>query len=851
MSMQTSLYPQDITGTASTNLVGLTVPELHSMSPSSGPNANYVIPDAAPFFGASMKVYAVVGTTQTLLTEGVDYALILRYISASYAIGLPIYGGVAMLNSQFSGQIALVYQTLGGNWGAPSVQTATTLINDLYNPMTVSWDQISGIPTLFPPQPHQNSQADFTGFAQVITAINGLQQAIITAASDPNNVQGQLAAHLNSPTAHAPSQVGLGSVANYPIATDTQAVQGVVTNAYMTPYLTAQAIANMNSLAASKLTNSLQILLSGAVTGSVSFVGSEGSVSLATAVGNIGWGTLTGVPSDLLGGLLNTSRIPPLPGSILIANSTITAGVNVNTAPNGSNNPVPLNQLQNYSTSLSAFSVALGSPSDNVILYEVPASPATATQGAVGGFSFGVRAGNSSNYQWLDFLGTNALNLNGTVRYPAGTLLVNGSGIPIAPAMQPNQAVRLDQLLDTTIIPSFSRILIGANSIPQGFFSSLYSVYAGGGSQCGIVLKPLSDNTNAMVFMNAAGNQIGSISQSASNVTFNGNFVGNLVGNVTGNISGSAAYATNAGSANSVAWTALTGVPVGVSNFAVNLNQALTTTASVAFANVTVSGTISGNLVGNVTGTITGNVNSPSVTATAISVGNNTISGPALNVNGNGTDVGIGLNNTGASGNSWFLSSAIAGSGICNSFASPAPGSIAFWNVTNGTIGWVLEPDGQNMVYTQFGAMGINSTANGGYLFFLPKPGTANALNLMGAFGAPLASINLNATSVTTGGLFSQQAFPANVIGTTYTNTTPYTKYVTVICQTTADIQGAYLTAFVNGNVVDKAMAYANGAGVSAFGSIATLRFFVQPGDTYSITQSGSAWTVDGWIEQW
>ncbi len=807
MSMQTSLYPQDITGTASTNLVGLSVPELHSMSPSSGPNANYVIPDAAPFFGASMKVYAVVGTTQTLLTEGVDYALILRYISASYGIGSPIYGGVAMLNSQFSGQIALVYQTLGGNWGAPSVQTAMTLINTLYNPLTVSWDQISGVPTLFPPQPHQNSQADFTGFAQVITAINGLQQTIITAASDPNNVQGQLAAHLNSPTAHAPAQVGLGNVSNYPIATDAQAVQGIVTNAYMTPYLTAQAIANMNSLAASKLTNSLQISLTGAVTGSVSFVGSEGSVALATAVGNISWGSLTGVPSDLLGGQLNTSRIPPLQGTILIANSTITAGVNVNTAPNGSNNPVPLNQLQNYSTSLSAFSVALGSPSDNVMLYEIPASPATATQGAVGGFSFGIRAGNSSNYQWLDFLGTNALNLNGTVQYPAGTLLVNGSGIPIAPAMQPNEAVRLDQLLNTSISPSFSGVLIGTNSAPNGLFSSLYSVYAGGGSQYGITLKPLSDNTNAIVFMNAAGSQIGSISQSASNVTFNGNFSGNLIGNVTGNLTG----------------------------------------------NVTgnITGNVTGNLTGNVTGNITGNVVSPSVTATAMSVGNNTIGGPAIVVNGNGTDVGIGFNNTGASGNNWFLSSAIAGSGICGSFASPAPGSIAFWNVTSGTIGWVLEPDGQNMVYSQFGAMGTNSTAGGGYLFFLPKPGTANVLNLTGALGSPLAAINLNAASVTTGGLFSNKIFPSNSIGTTYSNTTPYTKYVTVICQTTLDIQGAYLTAFVNGNVVDKAMAYANGSGVNAFGSIATLRFFVQPGDTYSITQSGSGWTVDGWIEQW
>lgn len=280
------MYPQDITGVASTNLVGSPNLELYSVTPALGPNANYIIPDAAPFFGNSIKVYSIVGTTQTLLTEGVDYALILRYISASYSIGLPIYGGIAFLNSAFNGQIGLTYQTLGGNWGTPSVQTASQLINDLYNPMTVSWDQISGIPTIFPPQPHLNSAGDFTGFAQVITAITGVQQAIVTAASDPNNVQGQLAAHENSPTAHSPSQVGLGNVSNYPVATQQQAIQGIATNAYMTPFLTAQAINTIAAASATKLNTPLQINLTGAVTGSVSFNGSEGTLSLVTTLAN-------------------------------------------------------------------------------------------------------------------------------------------------------------------------------------------------------------------------------------------------------------------------------------------------------------------------------------------------------------------------------------------------------------------------------------------------------------------------------------------------------------------------------------------------------------------------------------
>ncbi len=523
MSMQTSLYPQDVTGKASTNLVGAPSPELYTVSPASGPNANYIIPDAAPFFGASIKVYAVVGTTQTLLVEGVDYALILRYISASYAIGSPIYGGIALLNSAFSGQIGLTYQTLGGNWGAPSVQTAMTLINDLYNPMTVSWDQISGIPTLFPPQPHQNSSADFTGFAQVITAINGLQQAIVTAASDPNNVQGQLSAHLNSPTAHSPAQVGLGNVSNYAVATDQQAIQGTSTNTYMTPFLVSQAIANMNSLAASKWTSNLQVNLIGAVTGSVSFVGSEGSVTLATSVGNITWGSLTGVPLDLLSGQLNISRIPSLPATILISGTTITAGVNVANAAAGSNNPVPLNQLQNYSIGLNVSSILLGTATDNVTLYEVPAGANNS------GFNFGVRAGSNAAYQYLEFTGTNTTNSQGATTIAAGTLMVNNGGLPILPSTAGNQALRTDQIQNGSISGLFNtltannNLFVGRSSFVSGSAAGATIQYVGSTTQYGLTLIPVNDITTAIQFLNSAGAFVGSISQTASVAVFNGN----------------------------------------------------------------------------------------------------------------------------------------------------------------------------------------------------------------------------------------------------------------------------------------------------------------------------------------
>lgn len=60
------------------------------------------------------------------------------------------------------------------------------------------------------------------------------------------NLQGHLA-DLENPHKVTKAQVGLGSVANYPIATGDQAIAGISNESYMTPYLVAQMIATGES----------------------------------------------------------------------------------------------------------------------------------------------------------------------------------------------------------------------------------------------------------------------------------------------------------------------------------------------------------------------------------------------------------------------------------------------------------------------------------------------------------------------------------------------------------------------------------------------------------------------------
>jgi Collagen triple helix repeat (20 copies) len=77
--------------------------------------------------------------------------------------------------------------------------------------------------------------------------------------------------------------------------------------------------------------------------------------------------------------------------------------------------------------------------------------------------------------------------------------------------------------------------LLGGYSQVGGYYSTLGVKYPGGGVQHGMTLQPTTDNTTAINFLNAAGTNIGSITQTTSTVVFTGDGSGltNLPGVTT------------------------------------------------------------------------------------------------------------------------------------------------------------------------------------------------------------------------------------------------------------------------------------------------------------------------------
>jgi hypothetical protein len=143
----------------------------------------------------------------------------------------------------------------------------------------------------------------------------------------------------------------------------------------------------------------------------------------------------------------------------------------------------------------------------------------------------------SANVQASYFIGNGAaLNLvAGSYSYVfdnTGNLTMPTNGDVIMPGTNSILSVR-----GTTLLGGYTQV--------TGYYSTLGVNYPGAGTQHGMTLQPAADNTTAINFLNAAGNKIGSITQTSSTVNFIGD--GSGLSNVATKTTGSWTVATGTG----------------------------------------------------------------------------------------------------------------------------------------------------------------------------------------------------------------------------------------------------------------------------------------------------------------
>ena len=233
----TYAYPFDPTGLLATNLIE---GERQTITPPNWTDFYFLIPLAAPYFRDSLIVTHHPSGNQ--LSEGVDYSCTHRFHDASLAVGKSIYGSITFFDKTLAGQIELSYQTIGGAWTIPTEEIEAILANSIANPRRTTWEQITELPFQFPVIDHEWNLTDLVGMTEVVDALNAIRQALL-ATGDSDTALGAHILDTANPHATTKTQVGLGNVENYLIATQSQAQVGTNNTTYMTPLRVTQLLA--------------------------------------------------------------------------------------------------------------------------------------------------------------------------------------------------------------------------------------------------------------------------------------------------------------------------------------------------------------------------------------------------------------------------------------------------------------------------------------------------------------------------------------------------------------------------------------------------------------------------------
>ena len=227
---QTYTYPFDPTGSATSNAVAN---ERHVLSPPAWKDFYFIVPKQAPYFRDSLRV--IHRPSGKLLVEGVDYHCTHYFHAASHGVARRVYGSITMLDKTLTGVLEISYQTIGGDWILDASADLTRLTNTQTNPRITTWEEVVDVPYQFPPIDHEWNLEDLKGVEAILPILEEMTEAIRTASGS------EFAAHVadkNNPHSVTKAQVGLDQVQNFPFANIAEAQAGTLNTRYMTPVRT-------------------------------------------------------------------------------------------------------------------------------------------------------------------------------------------------------------------------------------------------------------------------------------------------------------------------------------------------------------------------------------------------------------------------------------------------------------------------------------------------------------------------------------------------------------------------------------------------------------------------------------
>jgi hypothetical protein len=253
-------YPLDLVGTSPTNKI---VGERREINTGA---ERVFVPKAGPFYTESFVIYN--DETGEPLRPVDDYLLVQPFAQAALRSGKDVQSAI-VLKIPAPVIVRLDYQVVGGeySWNLGALADLIAELN--LDERAVKWGSIIGRPIMYPAAPHIHDIGDTYGWEYVVWQLERVSNAILVGDEASHEelrqqmlyldeqqqlkidaVEDKVVEHIEdmgNPHQTTKAQVGLGSVDNFPTATDVEANTGTALNRFMVPGTTtvlASRIAN-------------------------------------------------------------------------------------------------------------------------------------------------------------------------------------------------------------------------------------------------------------------------------------------------------------------------------------------------------------------------------------------------------------------------------------------------------------------------------------------------------------------------------------------------------------------------------------------------------------------------------
>lgn len=215
------IYPIDPTGISPSNRV---IDETQVISPPGRvTDASFFVPRVNPFFREGLVIKH---GTRTLI-ENVDYQLVFRSVALSEHFERELFGGVMFTDRNYVGTLKISYQVLGGDFQNNEYELLERLARVSGAIRWVTYDQLIGTPSGFPPAYHQHDmEKDLVNMGDVVDAVEKIAVELGKAPASLDEVNTRMNAHLTQAHAHTKSQIGLSNIENLAVASDAEVKAG-------------------------------------------------------------------------------------------------------------------------------------------------------------------------------------------------------------------------------------------------------------------------------------------------------------------------------------------------------------------------------------------------------------------------------------------------------------------------------------------------------------------------------------------------------------------------------------------------------------------------------------------------